>query len=31
VSGTLPASTAPIERWEVLDLLTGLVEKSLVV
>jgi tetratricopeptide (TPR) repeat protein len=31
VSATLDSSPAPIESWEVLDLLTGLVQKSLVV
>ncbi len=31
VSGTLPTSTARMYRWEVLDLLTSLVQKSLVV
>jgi tetratricopeptide (TPR) repeat protein len=31
VSTSLPNSPAPVESWEVLDLLTGLVEKSLVV
>jgi tetratricopeptide (TPR) repeat protein len=31
VSITPPSSPAPIESWEVLDLLTGLVQKSLVV